>query len=263
MIRPFASSLFLICVFPAAASDLGTSVWPFLENHCVACHDDDVSKGGLNLHELVEAGITGDRAIHQWTRLFDRVDDGEMPPKKEPRPEAGEKSAFLSAVTPVLAAADAASREVVLRRLNRIEYENTMRDLFGIEVDLIDLLPEDQSSGGFDNNGGALAISAELIERYLEAARRALDEVIRTGAKPEEKTFTVDSLHEVERYLGKQYALIDGRVTTYMTERTEYSKISTRAQRLPERGRYRFRFTAAAVHADEPVAFSVTASNFK
>ena len=263
VIRPFASALFFLCVLPAAASDLERSVSPFLEKHCVACHDDDVSKGGLNLSELVEAGIAGDRAIHQWTRLFDRVHDGEMPPKKEPRPEAGEVAAFLAAVTPALASADAASREVVLRRLNRIEYENTIRDLFGIDVDLIDLLPEDQSSGGFDNNGKALAISAELVERYLEAARRTLDEVIRTGARPEKKTFTVDSLHEVERYLGKQYALIDGRVTTYMTERTEYSKISTRAQRLPERGRYRFRFTAAAVHADEPVTFSVTASNFQ
>lgn len=263
VIRPFASLLFFLSVLPAVASDLESAAWPFLEKHCVACHDDDVSKGGLNLHELVEADLSGNSAIHQWTRLFDRVHDGEMPPKKEPRPEDGEKAAFLAAVTPALAAADAASREVVLRRLNRIEYENTIRDLLGVEADLIDLLPEDQSSGGFDNNGGALAISAELIERYLEAARRALDEAIRTGPQPMAETFTVDSLHEVERYLGKQYALVDGRVTTFTTERTEYSKISTRAKRLPERGRYRFRFTAAAVHSDEPVAFSVTASNFQ
>ncbi len=238
-------------------------MWPFLEQHCLTCHDDEVKKGGLNLHELVKNEITGEKEIHQWTRLYDRVRDGEMPPKKKPRPEAAGQATFLAAVAPVLAQADAATREVILRRLNRVEYENTIRDLFGIEVDLIDLLPEDQKAGGFDNNGGALAISAELVERYLEAARRALDEAIRPGAKPEEKTFTVDSLHEVARYLGKQYALIDGRVTTYTTERTEYSKISTRAQRVPERGRYRFRFTAAAVRSEEPIVFSVTASNFQ
>ncbi len=67
------------------------------------------------------------------------------------------------------------------------EYENTMHDLLGIDVDLKDLLPEDQSAGGFDNNGAALAISAELFERYLEAARRGLDAAIQTGQRPESK----------------------------------------------------------------------------
>ncbi len=245
-----------------SAADFDDTAWPFLEKHCVECHDDVTAKGGLDLYSAVKAEIAGAKDVDQWTAIFDRVDHGEMPPKKKKRPESAEKSAFLEWIRPKLAEADSARREVVQRRLNRVEYENTMHDLLGIEVELKDLLPEDQSAGGFDNNGAALAISAELFERYLEAARRALDEAIQTGPKPETKTVTTDSLYEVNQYLGKQYALIDGRVTAFLSDKGQYSKISTRKARLPERGRYRFKFSAAAVNTDEPITFSIDASDF-
>jgi hypothetical protein len=260
--RP-AIVLLLLLPLTVSSADFGGDLVPFLEKHCLECHDDLSAKGGLDLQAALDQGLKGTGPVHLWTRIHDRVRDGEMPPAKQPRPDAGETGGFLERLAPDLAVGDRNLREVVLRRLNRVEYEYTMRDLFGIEVDLVDLLPEDQAAGGFDNNGEALAISAELFEQYPVAVRRVLDEVIQFGPRPESKTVTISSLREVEPYLGKQYAHLDGRISTYMTEKTQYSKISTRDQRTPQRGRYRFRFTAAAVNTDEPLVFAVTASDFK
>jgi len=267
MIGAVIGRLFILLVAivtsSAKPSDLAEELTPFFEKHCLECHDDLSSKGGLDLLTALNDGLKGTDAVHRWTRIFDRVRDGEMPPEKNPRPDEAEKNEFIERLRPDLIKADEAIREVVLRRLNRVEYELTIRDLLGIEIDLGHLLPEDQSAGGFDNNGEALAISAELFERYPETAQRALDEAIRFGPPPETTTFTASSLHEVGPYLDKQYKLIDGRVTTYLTDRTQYSKISTRERRLPERGLYRFRFSAAAENSEKPIAFSVVASDFR
>lgn len=260
---PAIGGIGLLLAAPAFGETFEKSVWPFLEKHCVECHDDLSAKGGLDLYAFVDSGISGLEEVQQWTAIFDRIDHDEMPPKKQPRPKSEEKAAFLSGLAIPLREADSSVREVIHRRMNRIEYENTVRDLLGVEIDLQNLLPEDQSAGGFDNNGGALAVSAELFERYLEAARRSLDAAIQTGPRPETRTVKTDSLYEVGAYLDKQYSLIDDRVTVYMNRREQYSKISTRKAKTPEPGLYRFKFTAAAVHSEEPVVFSVTASDFK
>ena len=73
---------------------------------------------------------------------------------------------------------------MVLRRLNRAEYANTVRDLLGVDVDLKDLLPPDTSTSGFDNSAEALHVSSYLMESYLEAADRVLDAAIANGPRP-------------------------------------------------------------------------------
>ncbi len=253
-----------LSVTPAvAAADpaVPDALWPFLEAHCVECHDDVVAKGGLDLYGL-EAQMAGAGAVATWTRIFDRVAHGEMPPAKKPRPEPAAVEAFLGTLDEPLFEADRALREVTHRRMNRVEYEHTMHDLLGIDVPLKEFLPEDQSAGGFDTNGAALAVSAELFEGYLKAARTALDHAIVLHERPVEQAVTVDSLKEVEPYLGKQYALVDGRVAVFLSNATDYSKVSTRAHRTPVRGRYRFRFPVAAEYSDAPLVFSVVASDF-
>ncbi len=251
---------------------LGTSVranegfedvaWAFFDRHCLECHDDLTAEGGLDLGALDGAMATAD-AVDRWTSIFDRVESGEMPPAKKDRPEAGEVDGLLKWIDPHLTAADRARREVVQRRLNREEYQNTVNDLLAIDVDVVDLLPEDQWAGGFDNNGAALSLSAELMVRYLEAARKVIDAAIVLEPKPETVTFTVDSLEEVQRYIdSKLYGYVDGRVISYLTSRESYSKISTRKQRTVVRGRYRFNFSAVAHQSDKPLVFSVVASDF-
>ncbi|MEZ0276844.1 MAG: DUF1592 domain-containing protein [Roseimicrobium sp.] len=249
----------------AAAEDTAAfqkSAAQFFDQHCMECHDADVAKGGLNLQKL-QPSMAGHEQTDLWSTVFDRVKAGEMPPAKQPRPPQPELEQFLSSVKPRLVQADRARREVVQRRLNRIEYENTIRDLLAVQVEVRDLLPADQQAGGFDNNGEALALSAEQMQGYLDAARLALKAAIFTTPQPKTETVTVDSLGEVQKYIDSgDYGFVDGRIISYTTTDTDYSKVSTRARRTPVAGRYRFRFQAAAHNTQDIQYFSINASNF-
>jgi len=240
-----------------------TEAGPYLRKYCVECHDAASKSGGLNLEQLGYS-MAGRAATELWTRIYDRIDRGEMPPPDGTRPTAAETTAFLGTIRPALAAADRAGREVVQRRLNRVEYQNTIRDLLAIDVDLIRLLPEDQQAGGFDNNGEALAVSTEQMQGYLEAARRAIDEAIVEGERPKTETFQVDSVRETKQYFGQgTYDYVDGRVVLHTSaDNADYSKISTRDKKVPVRGTYRFRFQAVAHDSPVPLSFTVTAALF-
>ena len=118
-----------------------------------------------------------------WLTVMERVAAGEMPPKAKPRPPASDVQALVEIGLPArprvaLAARRAEQGRVVLRRLNRTEYENTIHDLLGVDIALKDALPLDSSANGFDNVGNALHTSSFLMEKYLEAANLALDEAI-------------------------------------------------------------------------------------
>lgn len=246
----------LVLASPLAAQDYKG----FIEKHCLECHDSETKKGNLDLSKLTPDMGTRP-AMDRWTTLIDRLTAGEMPPAKRPRPAADELKAFSDWVRPRLIAADRTRRNVVQRRLNRVEYDHTMRDLLGIDIDLKPVLPEDQRMGGFDNNGEALAISSELLGSYLEAARRTLDAAIVKGPKPEEKTVVATMDKDVQNYL-KSYSVIDGRVFIYWSEEGGYSKIASREKRAPSRGIYRISFDVVTRNTDKPITFSVNASDF-
>jgi hypothetical protein len=107
-----------------------------------------------------------------------------MPPSSQSPPDAAAKLMFLETLGDSLTRADLASREVVLRRLNKDEYENTVGDLLNIDVDLSRLLPDDRAEQGFDTIGSTLAISAEQMELYLQAADLVLDQVFGSSQEP-------------------------------------------------------------------------------
>src|SRR5207253_4094999 len=124
----------------------------------------------------------------RWLAVLKRIHAGEMPPKSKPRPSEKEVQALTAWIRSKAEAAEAARRavqgRVVLRRLNRVEYENTVRDLLGVDIELRELLPLDGSANGFDNVGEALHVSSFLMERYLEAAEKALSVAIANGPRP-------------------------------------------------------------------------------
>ena len=125
-------------------------------------------------------------SFERWRKILARVESGEMPPKKEPRPPPAQvadvRGQALGATGCGGGEAAALDGRVVLRRLNRVEYENTVRDLFAVNVSVKEMLPEDAISHGFDNVGAALNVSPVLMERYLEAADAVLDGGPRAGA---------------------------------------------------------------------------------
>ena len=176
-------SLFAAFAHAQAVPIWTESVASFLKTNCHGCHSGADAPGGLDLTKL-GSNLGDAELLKRWVRIHDRVAAGEMPPKDAPRPAAAAQTAFLSSLAASLSAADKAQRQTVLRRLNRVEYENTIRDLFNIRVDVREMLPEDPTAHGFDNIGEALAISPEQLEVYLASADKALDQLFGGDREP-------------------------------------------------------------------------------
>ena len=144
-----------------------------LERNCVSCHDDAESAGGLSLEHRDFNRLSADAEV--WEKVIRKVRTGMMPPAGEPRPSRLELDLFAGRFEQELDRA-ASGRQVAgapaLRRLNRAEYANVIRDLLALKVDVAALLPADNTSHGFDNIGEALGVSPSLIEGYLSAAMK-------------------------------------------------------------------------------------------
>jgi hypothetical protein len=170
-------SLLLLISSPLAAADLASSRG-FLEAHCFECHDSDVQKGGLDLTALKE-DLTKPLNFLDWARVHDRVKSGEMPPPKKPRPQGGALDGFLGGLRSQLVQADARRQategRTELRRLNRVEYENSLRDLLKLPALAVkDILPADGVAFGFAKASAALDFSHVQVGRFMEAADVAL-----------------------------------------------------------------------------------------
>ncbi|MCB1062833.1 MAG: DUF1592 domain-containing protein [Verrucomicrobiae bacterium] len=180
-----AIGLALPFLVPAApdSAELSATLQPYFENHCLKCHGPEKEKGDVRLDTLPlpGAGTSADEnetVLETWFTILDAIESGDMPPKKEPRPDSAENARVIELIADVIAGA-AGPPAIALRRMNRTEYEYTVQDLLGIDTPLAELLPEDSSVQGFDNVADGLSISPVLMERYLEAADVAFESVIR------------------------------------------------------------------------------------
>jgi len=166
----------------------------FVEKRCAECHDTDTQKGDLDLTTL-SFDLSNQQIFAKWVRIHDRVAAGEMPPpKKKARPAANELASFDGSLTKSLTAADdaraVAEGRATQRRLNRYEYENTLRDLLKAPwLQLKDALPEDGEANRFNKVGDALDVSHVQMARYLAVADFALRQVVATQVeRPATKT---------------------------------------------------------------------------
>jgi hypothetical protein len=179
----------------------------FLNRYCFDCHNTKTKEGGLDLKGLA-FDLSDEGTFARWVRVHDRVRDGSMPPEEEPRPPAAETVDFVQFVGSNLHAASAAQQardgRAPARRLNRAEYQNTLRDLLGVEADYRSMLPEDGSAHGFDKVASALSVSPEHLQAYLAAAKAALEEIIVTGPPPPMVKRQVPQRYR-EEYFGKPY----------------------------------------------------------
>jgi mono/diheme cytochrome c family protein len=172
---------------PAVPKDFEAKIRPLLTQRCKECHDGEKPKGKFRISEL-DPSISGKAAEERWLSVREQVTTGAMPPKAKGRLPQNEVDALAAWIDGKVAAADSARRStqgrVVMRRLNRVEYENTIHDLLAIDTPLQDLLPPDASDHGFDNVGEALHSSSFLLERYLQAADRALASAVANAPQP-------------------------------------------------------------------------------
>jgi hypothetical protein len=169
---------------PKDDPEFETIVKPFFAKNCFACHDEDLQTANLNLGAFKTASsLTQQRATMKL--ILDKVKSGQMPPAKMPQPKPEEVAALSSWLTHQLAqmpeqsvsnsqsnAANSSPGRVTLRRLNRVEYNNTVRDLLAVDRHLADDFPQDDSGYGFDNIGDVLSLSPVLMEKYLAAAEK-------------------------------------------------------------------------------------------
>ena len=173
------SALIFVPLLASAATP--SAFTTFLDNHCTECHDSEVKKGGLDLTSL-KFDLSDPMLFEKWVKVHHSVEDGEMPPKKKPRPDAKLADAFLDVLDEQLRDTSVTQQKMAgrtqARRLNRIEYENTVRDLLQIDTPLAGLLPEDTPMHGFDTVADGLRFSQLQIEKYLEAADAALDAAV-------------------------------------------------------------------------------------
>ncbi len=180
----------------------------FLTAHCGDCHLAGANEGGLELDAL--GSDLGDPAVFAvWERVHDRVQAGEMPPQdaaQSPVPD-DQRAAFVTQLRGPLYAAHQARAGTVYRRLNRREFQNTLNDMFGTEVELVSRLPEDGRYHEFDNVGQAqLGISLVHMQQYMQAADDVMRAAMATTQQPP-SVVTISANYaetrEGEQHIGK------------------------------------------------------------
>ncbi len=181
MTARFLALFLLVAAVPAA------EIAPFLDKHCLECHDSQTRKGNFDL-EALKFAPTDPRNLAAWVKVHDQIAAGEMPPAKKERPELAAQSAYLDDLKGKLIEADAAriaaDGRTVKRRLNRFEFENTLRDLLAAPwLDVRESLPEDTEAFRFNKSGQALDVSHVQLARYLTAAEDALRQVLVASAE--------------------------------------------------------------------------------
>lgn len=164
-----------------AAANFARDVVPFARKYCINCHGPTGETAGLNFAKLTTEDVVKNRG--HWLRVAQAVRSKSMPPKNTPQPTDGERAALTGYIEARMAEADCGVKDpgrVTMRRLNRAEYNNTIRDLFGIDLRPADEFPSDDVGYGFDNIGDVLSISPILMEKYLAAADKVVARAIVT-----------------------------------------------------------------------------------
>jgi hypothetical protein len=163
----------------------------FLKDNCLTCHNAEKQKGKVRLDDIAFTLDSVEKA-DLWQKVLNSINSGEMPPEDEKQPSPAAKTDFLDDLSRTLVTARTALSDsggkITMRRLNRREYKNTIRDLLGVDL-RVNELPADGGAGAFDTVGSSLFMSSDQFEQYLALGRQALDEhfaryVVATPTKP-------------------------------------------------------------------------------
>jgi len=157
---------------PGPPASFDSAVQPFLAKTCYGCHNQNLNSGGLDLTQFkTRASIAGDP--DRWELILKRLKAGEMPPPPMPRPNEAELRAATTWIEAELDRVSLAKPDpgrVTARRLNRAEYNYTVKDLLGVDFRPADDFPQDDTGYGFDTIGDVLSLSTVQMEKYLSAA---------------------------------------------------------------------------------------------
>ena len=175
-------------------------VLPLLQKYCVRCHGEKEQEAAVRVDALPPTFKSNTYEATTWADVLDQVSQGTMPPPKEKlRPTADEvekiREWIRGAQRQAVASSQDGAGQVVLRRLNRAEYDNTIRDCFGIDLKLARGFPTDDRDAGFDNIGRALTISHTLMDQYVAAAETIVERAFASGPPPKKMVIRSDPEH--------------------------------------------------------------------
>jgi len=226
-----------------AAADFQKDVKPILLRRCVSCHGPEDVNGNVRLDTLSTNLVKDSAAAETWHDVLNVLNLGEMPPEDETPLTTKERDILAGWITEQIEHAIRVRRstggQVVIRRLNRTEYRNTMRDLLGLDLNYgPNLLPESPGEDGFTNNGSALRMSALQLESYLEAARSAMSRAIVTYDEPT-VVETAETKTTADKGKGNWTNML-GRSGTFVFRSTEF----------PDEGDFLIRVRARAILPD-------------
>jgi len=184
MKRSFATLvLSLLSVLYSHAADaphahLDSKHRAFFKDYCLTCHNAEKHKGKVRLDDIDFTVDSVERA-DLWQKVLNSINSGDMPPEDEKQPAPDAKTDFLDNLSRTLVTARGrlsdSGGNIAMRRLNRREYKNTLRDLLGVDINVREL-PADGGAGNFDTVGSSLFMSSDQFEQYLALGRQALDE---------------------------------------------------------------------------------------
>ncbi len=177
--------------------DFERDVRPILSQYCNNCHSAEKHKGDVVLDKFTdEASVLADHAT--WEKVLKNLRSRAMPPEEKPQPTEDQRQLVANWLDAKLFFVDCEHPDpgrVTIRRLNRTEYNNTIRDLVGVDFHPADDFPADDVGYGFDNIGDVLSMPPILLEKYLAAAEKILDAaIVVPGAKPRVAHYAAVSL---------------------------------------------------------------------
>jgi hypothetical protein len=171
------------------AAEFHAQIRPLLETYCFDCHGDGAHKGNVAFDQFKsDQSVLTNRDL--WWKALKNLRAGMMPPAKKPRPSAEQQQQIAQWIKSAVFCVDPGNPDpgrVTVRRLNRVEYRNTIRDLMGVEYDTQAEFPPDDTGYGFDTIGDVLTISPMLLEKYMIAAEKIVAQAVpekQEGVKP-------------------------------------------------------------------------------
>lgn len=260
--KTIRTALTCAVLFSCTAACIAEEIKPtqFLNTYCIKCHGEAKQEGDRRFDQLNEKSLDL-KELEHWQEIVDRINLGDMPPKESKQPTGKERVQIAETISKMVRFAsrklDRSTGKTVLRRLNRHEYDRTMRDLLSLEPMLFDPtseFPPDESSHNFQNIGSELIMSDFLLRKYIEASQQYLENAVfpRTQPKPRSWTFQAPFFRLKARPDGKD------RPGQYQHVRKNYHDtggflwIKKFEKGVPISGNYKIRIKAAGMDREYP-----------
>ena len=242
----------------------------FLNQHCSDCHTGNEPEAGFAIDRLssiqpVSDAVLSAAQLTAWERVLNKVSAGEMPPADSTQPGEKQSAQFVRSLQSKLVQLDRARQitegRAVIRRLNRVEFENTLSDLLSIPLHIRELLPPDAQRHGFDTVGEALNVSAVQVEAYLDAIDVALDEATKLIPRPQRQRHRLSYLQTtgmmMEYRKSGPFLPVDDGVAMFAPDFFSHFNSLLDTYVVPHSARYRVKVSAYAIRNEQPITLTV------